>query len=70
MEYEMSWDFHNRHKSLYDHLVVVTMKNGEIVEGSYCDDFFEDESIMVGCNIIKIVDIEKMILSPKDSVVV
>ena len=66
MAYEISWNFHNKHEMLYDHLVIVALKNGEIIEGPYCDDFFEDESIRVGCNIIKIADIEKMVLSPKD----
>lgn len=66
MRYEIGWNFHYKHEMLYDHLVIVTLKNGEIIEGSYCDDFFEDESIMVGCNIIKIADVEKMVLSSKD----
>ena len=66
MRYEIGWNFHNKNEMLYDHLVIVTLKNGKIIEGSYCDDFFEDESIMVGCNIIKIADIEKMLLSQKD----
>lgn len=42
------------------------MKNGKTLEGSYCDDFFEDESVMVGYHIIKIAEIEKMELSPED----
>lgn len=66
MEYEISWEFHHRHESLYDHLVIVVLKNGETLEGSYCDDFFEDESIMVGSNIIKIADIARMERSPED----
>lgn len=66
MEYEISRNFYDKYKSLHDHLALVTMKNGEQFEGSYCDDFFEDESVMIGYDTIKIADIEKMELSPKD----
>lgn len=69
--YYISRAFHEKYANMYDHLVIVTLKNGNIVEGAFTDEFYEDEAILISpadnniC-IIQIADIEKMELSPND----
>lgn len=66
--FEASADFHEKHGALYNHIVVVTMKDGLTVEGCYCDEIFEESAILISCTgndamAIKIADIDKMELS-------
>lgn len=68
-KYPISQSFHDKYYTLYDHIVIVTLKDSSVIEGCFNDEFFEDEAILVSgeeVNIIKISDIEKMELSPKD----
>ncbi len=71
MAYSISQSFHNKYKELYEHIVVVTLSDGSVVEGGWYDEFFEDESILISTlgpdvKIIKISDIQAMELSDKD----
>lgn len=71
MEYRISQDFHDTYENLYEHIVVVTLKDGTTVEGGWYDEFFEDASILISTlgpdvKIIKISDIQAMELSDKD----
>lgn len=71
MDYYISQDFHNTYESLYEYIVVVTLKNGSIVEGGWYDEFFEAASILINIlgsdvKIIKISDIKTMGISNKD----
>ena len=71
MAYNVSRDFHDKYENLYEHIVVVTLKDGATVEGGWYDEFFEDESILISAfdsdvKIIKISDIQSMELSDKD----
>ena len=70
-KYSKSEQFHNKYKQFYDHIVVVTLIDGTTLEGVYNDDFYEDESILIGLigpevAIVKIDDIQKMELSSMD----
>ena len=63
VNYQLSEAFHKKYGHLYDHAVKMFMRNGGIVEGVFCDEFFEDGSILVsGSEImfIKIADIERV----------
>ena len=65
MDYNVSWDFHDKYENLYEHIVVVTLKDGVTVEGGWY------ESILISAldsdvKIIKISDIQAMELSDKD----
>ena len=71
MEYRTSQDFHDTYENLYEHIVVITLKDGTTVEGGWYDEFFEDASILISTlgtdvKIIKIADIQAMELSDKD----
>ena len=71
MEYRISQDFHDTYENLYEHIVVVRLKDGTTVEGGWYDEFFEDASILISTlgsdvKIIKISDIQAMALSDKD----
>ena len=71
MDYNISQKFHNNYEKLYEHIVIVRLKDGTTVEGGWYDEFFEDESILISSLgtevlIIKISDIETMELSAKD----
>lgn len=66
-----SAEFHKKYIKLYEHIVIVTMKDGSVIEGGFYDEFYEDKSILIselgkGVCIIKIADIIKMELSLKD----
>ena len=71
MEYRTSQDFHDTYENLYEHIVVVRLKDGTTVEGGWYDEFFEDASILIrtlgpDVKIIKISDIKAIELSNKD----
>lgn len=71
MRYTTSKIFHNKYKDCYEHIVIVTLNDGSVIEGGYYDEFYEDEAILISeigndVKIIKISDIQKMELSPKD----
>lgn len=57
---EVSEVFHERYADLYDKLVRIYFKDGSIRIGLFNDEFYEDSSILVSCEVIKIVDIERM----------
>ena len=44
----------------YDKNVKVTLKNGRQIVGLYNDEFYEDASILVNYEVVKIEDIEKV----------
>ena len=44
----------------YDKIVKVIFKDGSEHVGLFNDEFFEDSAILVSCEVIKIVDIERM----------
>lgn len=60
MDFAKSERFHNKYFCLYDKIVCVTFKDGKQITGLFNDEFFEDESILVDCQTIKIDDIQKM----------
>lgn len=71
MNYCISQEFHDTYENLYEHIVVVTLKDGTTVEDSWYDEFFEDASILISTlgpdvKIIKISDIKAIELSNKD----
>ena len=45
---------------MYDHMVRIFFKNGTEKTGLFNDEFYEDSSILVSCEVIKIEDIERM----------
>lgn len=55
-----SQEFHNRYYHMYDKQVKITLKNGTVIVGLFNDEFFEDNSILVNCKVIKIKEIDKM----------
>ena len=59
--YADSLNFHEKYyDSMYDKLVRITFKDGSERVGLFNDEFYEDGSILVSCEIVKIADIEKM----------
>lgn len=58
--FEESEAFHARYKALYDRLVRITFRDGSERIGLFNDEFYEDGSILVSCEVIKIADIESM----------
>ena len=71
MNYCISQEFHDTYENLYEHIVVVTLKDGTTIEDSWYDEFFEDASILISTlstdvKIIKISDIKAIELSNKD----
>lgn len=57
---EVSEVFHERYADIYDKFVRIYFKDGSIRIGLFNDEFYEDSSILVSCEVIKIVDIERM----------
>lgn len=45
---------------MYDKFVKIHFKDGSVRVGLFNDEFYEDSSILVSCEVIKIADIEKM----------
>ena len=69
MDYSVSRQFHDTYKNLYEHIAVVTLKDGTTVKGGRYNEFFASILISIlGTNvkIIKISDIQAMKLSDKD----
>lgn len=71
-KYAVSIVFHEKYyDDLYDHFVKVFLKDGNAVKGVFCDEFYDDGSILISpkgneVKIIKIADIELMELSQND----
>ncbi|MBE6153934.1 MAG: hypothetical protein E7166_06910 [Firmicutes bacterium] len=60
---KISQKFHDKYyDDMYDKKVKVILKNGEEIIGYYNDEFYEETSIFVNYEVIKIQDINKMIL--------
>ena len=60
---KVSEAFHNKYyDEMFDKRVKVTLKDKTEIIGLYNDEFYEDSSIFVDYNIVKISDIETMIL--------
>lgn len=69
MEYRISQDFHDKYENLYEHIAVVTLKDGTTVKGGRYNEFFASILISIlgpNVKIIKISDIQAMKLSDKD----
>ena len=45
---------------MYDKIVKITFKDGTEHTGLFNDEFFEDSSILVSCDVIKIQNIQKI----------
>lgn len=58
--YEISESFHKQYAEMYDKYVKIYLKDGTVRIGLFNDEFYEDNSILVNCEVIKIADIEKM----------
>lgn len=58
--YEVSEAFHKQYEYMYDRLVKVYFKNGTVRIGLFNDEFYDDSSILVSCEVIKIADIKRM----------
>ena len=60
---KISQKFHDKYyDDMYDKKVKVILKNGKEIIGYYNDEFYEETSIFVNYEVIKIQDIDKMIL--------
>ena len=60
---KISEEFHNKYyDKMYDKKVKCILKDGTEVIGLYNDEFYEDCSIFINYKVIKILDIDKMIL--------
>ena len=69
MDYSVSRQFHDTYKNLYEHIAVVTLKDGTTVKGGRYNEFFASILISIlgpNVKIIKISDIQAMKLSEKD----
>ena len=69
MDYRVSRQFHETYKNLYEHIAVVTLKDGTTVKGGRYNEFFASILISIlgpNVKIIKISDIQAMKLSDKD----
>ena len=58
--YKVSEEFHERYAEMYDNFVKIIFKDGTEKIGLFNDEFYEDSSILVSCEVIKIEDIERM----------
>lgn len=58
--FEVSEAFHQKYADLYDNFVRIFLKDGSVRTGLFNDEFYEDSSILVSCEVIKIADIERM----------
>ena len=60
---KISEEFHNKYyDKMYDKKVKVILKDGTEIIGLYNDEFYEECSIFVNYEVIKIADIKEMIL--------
>ena len=62
MMYEISEAFHVQYGHMYDKFVKIFFKDGSVQVGLFNDEFYEDSSILVSCQVIQIADIERMAL--------
>ena len=58
--YEVSEAFHKKYADMYDNFVRIFFKDGSVRIELFNDEFYEDSSIFVSCEVIKIADIERM----------
>ena len=58
--YKVSEEFHEKYADMYDNFVKIIFKDGTERIGLFNDEFYEDSSILVSCEVIKIEDIERM----------
>lgn len=58
--YEISEAFHRQYANFYDQFVKIYLKDASVRTGLFNDEFYEDSSILVSCETIKIPDIERM----------
>ena len=58
--YKVIEEFHEKYADMYDNFVKITFKDGTEKIGLFNDEFYEDSSILVSCEVIKIKDIERM----------
>ena len=58
--YKISEAFHKQYAYMYDKFVRIYLKDGSMRIDLFNDEFYEDTSILVSCEVIKITDIEKM----------
>ncbi len=58
--YEVSEAFHKQYEYMHDRLVKVYFKDGTVRIGLFNDEFYDDSSILVSCEVIKIADIKRM----------
>ena len=63
MMYKVSEEFHEKYADMYDNFVKITFKDGTEKIGLFNDEFYEDSSILVSCEVIKIEDIGRMELA-------
>ncbi len=62
--YEVSEAFHRQYADMYDKFVKFTSKTA-LFAGLFNDEFYDDSSILVSCEVIKIADIDRMELLDK-----
>ena len=55
--------FHDRYRHLYDKRVKIRFRDGTELTGLFNDEFYEDQSILVSCEVVKIKDIVEMELA-------
>lgn len=58
--YEISETFHEQYADMYDKIVRIYFTDGSVRIGLFNDEFYDDNSILVSCDVIKIADIERM----------
>lgn len=58
--YEISETFHKQYVDMYDKIVRIYFTDGSMRIGLFNDEFYEDNSILVSCEVIRIADIERM----------
>ena len=63
--YEVSKAFHRQYADMYDKFVRIHFKDGSVRTGLFNDEFYDDSSILVSCEVIKITDIDRMELLDK-----
>ena len=66
--YEVSEAFHRQYADMYDKFVRIYFKDGSVRTGLFNDEFYDDSSILVSCEVIKITDIDRMELLDKQIV--
>lgn len=57
---ELCEEFHKQYADMYDKFVKIYFRDGSVGIGLFNDEFYEDSSILVSCEVIKIADIERM----------